>query len=65
MLDILLNYVVRSCSNGAGSHGTHLVDNRVSRLYAFGSHVNSTFGRESDVDAVVEVDAPEEEGGEW
>ena len=37
-----------------------LARNNVSKLYAFGSSVNGPFGQNSDVDILVEVDAPDE-----
>lgn len=40
-----------------------LLRNQVSRLYAFGSSVHGPFGPESDVDVLVEVDAPDEQAG--
>ena len=40
-----------------------LAANRVSRLYAFGSSLRGPFGPHSDVDVLVEVDAPDEEAG--
>ena len=40
-----------------------LAANRVSRLYAFGSSVHGPFHADSDVDVLVEVDAPDEEAG--
>ncbi|MCO5274968.1 MAG: nucleotidyltransferase domain-containing protein [Flavobacteriales bacterium] len=43
--------------------GALLAANNVSRLYAFGSSVRGSFGPESDVDVLVEVDAPEEKAG--
>jgi predicted nucleotidyltransferase len=43
--------------------GALLAANRVSRLYAFGSSIRGGFGPESDVDVLVEVDAPDEEAG--
>ncbi|MCW5898352.1 MAG: nucleotidyltransferase domain-containing protein [Flavobacteriales bacterium] len=43
--------------------GALLAANQVSRLYAFGSSVRGPFGPESDVDVLVEVDAPDEEAG--
>jgi len=43
--------------------GALLAANRVSRLYAFGSSVRGPFGPQSDVDVLVEVDAPDEEVG--
>lgn len=43
--------------------GVLLAANRVSRLYAFGSSVHGPFGPDSDVDVLVEVDAPDEEAG--
>lgn len=42
---------------------TLLAANRVSRLYAFGSSVHGPFKPESDVDVLVEVDAPDEQAG--
>lgn len=43
--------------------GALLAANRVSRLYAFGSSVHGPFGPDSDVDVLVEVDAPDEDAG--
>ena len=37
--------------------------NRVSHLYAFGSSVHGPFRPESDVDVLVNIDAPDEEAG--
>lgn len=43
--------------------GHLLAANRVSRLYAFGSSVTGGFTKDSDVDVLVEVEAPDEEAG--
>lgn len=40
-----------------------LAANSVSRLYAFGSSVHGPFRPDSDVDVLVEVDAPDEQAG--
>ncbi len=43
--------------------GALLEANHVSKLYAFGSSLHGPFRGDSDVDVLVEVDAPDEQAG--
>jgi len=50
-------------NSNRAAFGALLAENHVSRLYAFGSSVHGPFKPDSDVDVLVEVDAPDDQAG--